>query len=175
MAKGNRLGTAYMQEINTHFMGDGLTSREIDLEALKALKETEEKNALEMAERLTKENSGAKNCDNYSLMATGFTVIYEPYEKNPYRRLKTSASGLIYGFDAHGMYMSKETGEMEQSEMGIAWGKVISAGPECKYVKEGDDICFRNYGVPVPFDGLGYQAISEQNVICKTVSKLETC
>ena len=120
MAKGNKLGTAYMQEINTHFMGDGLATRDIDPEVMKQIQLKEEKNALEMAERLTKENSGAKNCDNYSLFATGYTIIYEPYEKNPYRRLKTSASGLIYGFDAHGMYKSKETGEMEQSELGIA-------------------------------------------------------
>lgn len=170
MAK-NRLGTEYMQAINTHFMGDGLTNREISPEAMKALQLKEEQAQLEMAERLSKDNEGAKNCDNYELFATGFTVIYEPYEKNPYRKLKTSASGLIYGFDAGGVYMSNETGELEKAELGIAWGKVISAGPECKYVKVGDDICFRNYGVPVPFDSKGYCAISEQNVICKTVNK----
>lgn len=168
-----KLGTAYMQAINTHYMGDGLTNRDINPETMKKVQEIEEQNALAMAERLTKENEGAKNCDNYELSATGYSVIYEPYEKNPYRRLKTTASGLIYGFDANSMYKSRETGEMEQAEQGIAWGKVISSGPECKYVKEGDDICFRNFGVPVPFDGRGYYAISEQNIICKTINKTQ--
>lgn len=168
----NLFGTEYMQLTGKHFMGANLKSESLDPETVNKMKEMEETSQLEMTENLLKSNEGTKNCDNYELQATGFTVIFKPYDKNPYRRLKTTASGIIYGFDAHGQYKSNETGEYEDSEVGMGWGCAVSVGPECKYIKVGDDICYRNYVVPVPFDNNGYCAISEQNIVCKTVKKV---
>ena len=98
--------------------------------------------------------------------------IIKPFEKNPYREIKTSASGLILPGDLFAdTYKSDDTGEMERAEQFIACGTVISAGPECKYVKPGEDIYYRNSVVPVPFNNMGYYAISEQNIICRVIEK----
>lgn len=127
--------------------------------------------AVEMAER---DMEGTKPFEFYDIKATGYTVIYKPYDKNPYRRVaKITEGGLILPPEWSGRFKSNETGEMTEPELGIGWASVISAGPECKYVKEGDDICYRVIDVPVPFGGLGYRAISEQNVIAVTKRKNE--
>lgn len=152
-------------------------------EAVEISKEMEEHNALEKAileearrektEKVLQMNKGPLADEDVELQATGYTIIYIPYGNNPFRSVKTSASGLIVGgLDVGSSYKSNETGEMENATLGIKWGKAISVGPECKYVKVGDDFCYRaSVEVPVPFKGDGYMAISEQNTICVTKSK----
>lgn len=120
------------------------------------------------AAQTLEENKGWKNPDNKKVQATGYTVIFTKYPRNPYRKYKSSV-GLIMDVDSFHM---NDAGEMEQDEMGVICCHVVSVGPECKYVKEGDDIYLRNVGLaPVPFDYRGYWAVSEQNVICKVVEK----
>ena len=69
------------------------------------------------------------------------------------------------------MFRNPDSGEMEMSQLGIVCAKVIAVGPECKYVKVGEDIYLRDVGcAPVPFGGLGYWAISEQNIICRVAN-----
>lgn len=170
----NILGSTHMEQTGIHYMGIGLKSENTETvkENLEVIKQKEEQEQLKIANQLIEANKGAKNCDKMFLKATGYSVIIKPYDKNPYRQLKTSASGLfIGGFDINSTYKSKETGEVEQAEQFISCAKVISVGPECKYVKEGEDIYYRNVAVPVPFDTLGYYAISEQNVICRILEK----
>ena len=107
-----------------------------------------------------------KHPEGKKIQATGYTVIFTKYPRNPYRKYKSS-TGLILDVDS---YHINEAGEMEQDDLGVICCNVVSVGPECKYVKEGDDIYVRNVGLaPVPFDFRGYWAVSEQNVICKVV------
>ena len=169
----NILGNTHMEAVGTHYMGIGLKNNtEPTKEELETLKQQEEQERLALAARLVELNEGAKPCDNKSLAATGYTIILKPYSKNPYRKLKTSASGLLIGgFDVNRTYKSHESGEQEDAEEFIACGHVISVGPECKYVKVGEDIYYRNTAVPVPFDTRGYYALSEQNVICRVLEK----
>ena len=111
-------------------------------------------------------NKGWKSAENKKVQALGYTVIFTKYPRNPYRKYKSN-TGLIMDVDS---YHLNDAGEMEQDELGVICCNVVSVGPECKYVKEGDDIYIRAIGIaPVPFDYRGYWAISEQNVICKVV------
>lgn len=131
------------------------------------IKEQIEMEKLAAASAELEANKGWKSAENKKVQATGFTVIFTKYNKNPYRKYKSGA-GLIMDVDS---FHLNEAGEMEQDEMGVICCHVVSVGPECKYVKEGDDIYIRNVGTaPVPFDYRGYWAISEQNVICRIVS-----
>lgn len=102
----------------------------------------------------------------------GYTVIFTKYERNPYRKSTKSKSGIILdtGYDAHEYEFSHETGQMERNDLGVICCNVVAVGPECKYVKPGEDIYLRNVGIaPVPFNGRDYWAISEQNIICRVV------
>jgi hypothetical protein len=157
-------GNAHMQETGIHFMGANL-------------KETEEKTNCASTEDTTVvadrfldiENN--LNANNKKLQATGYTIIYKPYPRNPYRPVTVTKSGLVMSGDLFaGEYKSTDSGEIEKAEQFIACGKAISCGPECKCVMEGDDFYYRNVGVPVPFNGQGYYAISEGNVICRVLN-----
>ena len=131
------------------------------------IKEQIEMEKLAAASAELEANKGWKSAENKKVQATGFTVIFTKYNKNPYRKYKSNA-GLLLDVDS---FHINDAGEMEQDEMGVICCHVVSVGPECKYVKEGDDIYIRNVGAaPVPFDYRGYWAISEQNVICRIVN-----
>lgn len=119
------------------------------------------------------EDSNWKSAEGKHVQPNGYTVIFTKYERNPYRKSSKSKSGLILdtGYDAHEYEFSHETGQMERNDLGVICCNVVAVGPECKYVKPGEDIYLRNVGIaPVPFDGRDYWAISEQNIICRVVS-----
>ena len=124
------------------------------------------------ASREMEMNKDIKSTENRTVAALGYTVIFTKYDKNPYRPYYKSGLLISSGFEGHEFYRSAETGEMERSEQGVICCNVIAVGPECKYLKPGDDIYIRNVGLaPVPFSDKGYWAVSEQNVICKVTEK----
>lgn len=138
-------------------------STNVDYQTIKEQLEVEK---LSAAAAELEANKGWKSAEGKKIQATGYTVIFTKYPRNPYRKYKSS-TGLILDVDSYHM---NEAGEMEQDDLGVICCNVVSVGPECKYVKEGDDIYVRNVGLaPVPFDFRGYWAVSEQNVICKVV------
>ena len=148
-----------------------LTS-ELTEEQLMQLKRQQENEELLTANRLIERNKGIKMGTKAKVVATGYTVIFTTYDENPYREVKTSASGLIMSGDMfQDRFRSDNTGEMEEAEQFISCGKAVSVGPECKYIKEGEDFYYRNSKVPVPFRSNGYYAISEQNIICRIVNE----
>lgn len=119
------------------------------------------------------EDSNWKSAEGKHIQPNGYTVIFTKYERNPYRKSSRSASGLILdtGYDSHEYEFSHETGQMERNDLGVICCNVVAVGPECKYVKPGEDIYLRNVGIaPVPFEGRDYWAISEQNIICRVVN-----
>lgn len=138
-------------------------STNVDIQTIKDQLEIEK---LSAAAAELEANKGWKSAEGKKVQATGYTVIFTKYPRNPYRKYKSS-TGLILDVDSYHM---NESGEMEQDDLGVICCNVVSVGPECKYIKEGDDIYVRNVGLaPVPFDFRGYWAVSEQNVICKIV------
>lgn len=79
-------------------------------------------------------------------------VLIEPYIRNPYRNIETTASGLIVGIESSKTYKSNETGEIQQNTEVIKCGKVLAVGPLCKNVEVGDDVFYTTYSEgKVPF------------------------
>ena len=154
---------AYGAELEQKMMGEDVRNIADSMDAVK----------FKMAASEMDENKGWKSSETKHLEPCGFTVIFEKYKRNPYRQYRRSAAGLLLdvGMDAHEMFRSQDSGETEMSELGIICAKVVAVGPDCKYVKPGEDIYLRDVGcAPVPFGGNEYWAISEQNIICRVAN-----
>lgn len=157
----SNFGNRHMEETGIHYMSSKIN--DVQLEADHTNTEDDQKSADMLLQ-------GFSEDEDLQIVATGYTIIFEPYKKNPHRKMKKSASGLIITDDVFaGIGKSQDSGENEESEPFIQCGRAISVGPECKYVKEGEDFYYRNSKVPVPFNNLGYFAISENNVICRII------
>lgn len=93
-------------------------------------------------------------------------VLIKPFSHNPFQRMKVE-NGIITdigGFAPE--HFNTDTGEIEEDKLGIITGVVIDAGSECKYLKEGDVVYFRNgVQVPVPFFKQGLFSIDEKCVL----------
>lgn len=94
-------------------------------------------------------------------------VLVKPYAQNPFQRITVSKSGIITDLGGYApQYKSNETGEVEEEESMIHVGEVVDAGPECKYVKEGDVVYWTKPSeVPVPFFKQGLVYINETRVM----------
>lgn len=144
-----------------------MASKENDKEIASMIKASEF-----MAAYDEENNLDIKDSSKKKIVANGYNVIFTKYERNPYRYKVKSNSLITTGIEDYRYHRSDDTGELERDTLGIICCNVVAVGPECKYVKEGDDIYIRAVGLaPVPFDGQGYWAINEQNVICRIVDK----
>jgi hypothetical protein len=160
----SNFGNRHMEETGIHYMTTKTADEQVTVDCTDNCKDDQKS-----ADMLLK---GFSDEDDLDIAATGYTIIFKPYKKNPHRKMKKSASGLIITDDIFaGIGKSQDSGENEESEPFIQCGRAISVGPECKYVKVGEDFYFRNSKVPVPFNNLGYFAISENNVICRIIKK----
>ena len=99
-------------------------------------------------------------------------VLIEPYIRNPYRNIETTASGLIVGIESSKTYKSNETGEIQQNTEVIKCGKVLAVGPLCKNVEVGDDVFYTTYSEgKVPFRKKGWIIASEGLLMCRIKRK----
>ena len=90
-------------------------------------------------------------------------VILLPYPTNPYKKV---LNGSII-VDYNGEFDNPDSGEKDKLQELVACAKVIEVGPECKYLKAGDDIYYDpRTCYPVPFMSLGYRLTSEHQVLC---------
>ncbi len=90
-------------------------------------------------------------------------VILLPYPSNPYK--KTVQGSIIVEYN--GDFMNPDSGEKDKLQELVACAKVIEVGPECKYLKAGDDIYYDpRTCYPVPFMSLGYKLTSEPQILC---------
>ena len=90
------------------------------------------------------------------------TVMVEFYDENPYE-VKETEAGLKL---TTGLHESPDSGELEKKDMWYRVAKVLEVGPECKYVKQGDDVYLDFRGCRhFPFRGNVYWQAFEQNVI----------
>lgn len=107
------------------------------------------------------------NMNSVEIKANGCRVLIKPFETNPFQQIKVSDSGLIIDTGGYTpQAKSDDTGEWEELEQAIAVGTVIDAGPDCKYLKEGDVIFYQKVAaVPVPFFRQGFHTVSETQVI----------
>ena len=99
-------------------------------------------------------------------------LLVKPYDVNPYRKIDTTASGLIVGVESDKTYKSNETGEIEQNDQIVRCGKVIAVGPKCECAEPGDDVYFTTYNmVPIPFRKQGLVVVSETLIMCRVKRK----
>lgn len=102
-------------------------------------------------------------------------ILVKPFVYNPFQRIQIE-NGIIT--DIGGMNPNTEfnnqTGQWEEREQNIVVGIVVEAGPECKYLKEGDTVFYmRNMPTPVPFFKQGLWTIKEDNIIAVVNEGLE--
>ena len=99
-------------------------------------------------------------------------VLIKFYDKNPYRAVEKTQSGLIVGMESTKMYKSNETGEMEFNDEVVSCAKVIAVGSKCQNVEIGDDVyVIRHIANPLPFRKMQYDVINEQNIMVRIVKK----
>lgn len=104
--------------------------------------------------------------DNLEIKAIGINVIVKPFKQNPFMRIEQTESGIITDIDIAPTYKSNETGEWEEEESMIHVGEVVDAGPDCKYLQEGDVVMWSKVSeVPIPFYKQGLLLIPENRVI----------
>lgn len=88
-------------------------------------------------------------------------VMIEPYIENPYE-VKESETGLKLTTDQQ---ENPDTGELDKKNFYIVCGKVMEAGPDCKFVKAGDDVMYDARSVrPIRFMGNVYVTVAEPNI-----------
>lgn len=162
----NWLKSSEQQNNNIHFMLDPSVKTSTD--DLERAQEIIRKRDLHEAELMEGNNDDIKSCDDVDIVPCNAVVIVLPYNKNPYRKAsKMTSSGLyIPGFENAVTTKAPDSGENENNPKGIVCAKVIAVGPKCENVRVGDDV-FVNFLIanPLPFDGRGYYALSEMNII----------
>ena len=97
------------------------------------------------------------------------TVMVDFYNDNPYE-IKESETGLKL---TTGLHESPDSGELERKDVVYRVGNVLESGPECKYVKPGDDVYVDIRGCrPFPFRGGIYWQVDERNIIAVMANDL---
>lgn len=93
-------------------------------------------------------------------------ILVKPFSENPFQRI-TKVNGIITDLGGQKpKFKNQDNGQVEEEENLIHVGIVQEAGPECKYVKEGDAIFWTKPSeVPVPFYKQGLVYISELRVL----------
>lgn len=106
-----------------------------------------------------------EEASNLEIMPTNGYVLVRIYDKNPWEQIKKTQSGLIIpAYD--GSFLSKETGEKEIEDKAVCFAEVLAVGPEVKYIREGDDVIFKNHvQLPAPFLGQSLWVVGQNNII----------
>ena len=129
------------------------------------------------------ENALQEAADNYAKDLNGVQiypianyVIVRPFKENPFQKVKIDEkSGLI--LSTGGLipeYKRNDSGEYEEAEQVIKTGVVIQAGPECKWLKDGDTIMWAVMSeVVIPFYNFGFRLVNENRAICVINDDLE--
>lgn len=112
------------------------------------------------------------NTEDVDIIPCNTGVLIKFYDKNPYRAVEKTQSGLIVGMESSKMYKSNETGEMEFNDEVVSCAKVIAVGNKCQNVEVGDDVyVIRHIANPLPFRKMQYYVINEQNIMVRLVKK----
>ena len=139
-------------------------------ERLKEEKAAEEiKKALFEAEQ-DKQAEINKKLEVLEMLPMMNNIILQPYPVNPYR--KVVEGSLIV--DYTGAFKNPDSGEDDKLQELVGCAKIIEVGPECKYLKPGDDVYYDTRTVyPVPFMSMGYRLTSEPQILCVLNEKLK--
>jgi hypothetical protein len=118
-----------------------------------------------VAKQLEKGDKMSKVLHGLEIKPTGFNILVLPYAKNPYEKVEVRESGIVLD-DGAATFKNPDSGQEEEQQQAIIVGRVIEAGPECKWVKEGDDIYYHfNSVIPIPFFRQGFQCVAEPRTL----------
>lgn len=139
-------------------------------ERLKEEKAAEEiRKALFEAEQ-NKQAEINKKLETLEMLPMMNKIILQPYPVNPYR--KVVEGSLIVEYT--GAFKNPDSGEDDKLQELVGCAKIIEVGPECKYLKPGDDVYYDTRTVyPVPFMSMGYKLTSEPQILCVLNEKLK--
>lgn len=157
------------------FMG-GLNSNPDDLLLENQIRRRNEEKELEEAKELLMEAAKNKQeeinrkLQTLEILPMGSRIILSAYPENPYR--KVVEGSIIVDWD--GGFLNPDTGEMDKSNVFVGCANVIEVGPECKYLKAGDDVYYDTRTVyPLPFMSRGYVCTQEQGILAVVNEKLK--
>lgn len=141
-----------------------------DLEKLKDEKAIEEAGKLLLAAEQQKQKELEERLDRLELMPLGQRLIIEPYPSNPYRKLVEGSILVSYAET----FKNPDSGEYDKMAAGVICAKVIEVGPECQWVRPGDDIfCQNGVLTVVPFFSSGYKTLAEAQILAVIGEKLK--
>lgn len=102
---------------------------------------------------------------NMEIKAVNNNMLVEKFTTNPFQKIEKEGNLLILNGMAP-TYKSNETGEFEEEDPFIHVGFVWDAGPECKWVKDGDVIMWTKPSeMIVPFYKHNLVSINETRVL----------
>ena len=155
-------GTFYMGKNLKNDLGEEYL---LENQIRKRKQEDEAKKAAELYMQAQKNKQAEIDAklEKLEMLPMGSRVILSAHPVNPYR--KVVEGNLVV--DYQGQFFNPDTGEMDKMETFVGCAEVIEAGPECKYLKPGDDVYYDTRTVhPVPFMSLGYVVTHEQGILC---------
>lgn len=118
-----------------------------------------------VAKQLEKGDKMSKVLNGLEIKPTGFNLLVKPYAGNPYEKIEVRESGIVLEGDA-ATFKNPDSGEEDSQLPGILVGRVIEVGPECKWVKEGDDVYYSyNSIIHIPFFRQGFQCVAESRTL----------
>lgn len=141
-----------------------------DIERAKEEKEAEEAAKLLLELQKKKQKEIEEKLQTLELLPMNNKIIILPYPENPYK--KVIEGNIIVEYD--GSFMNPDSGQKDKMQTLVGCAKVIEVGPECKYLKPGDDVYYDTRTTyPVPFMSLGYQLTTEPQILCVLNSNLK--
>lgn len=133
-----------------------------DIEKIKMQKEHEEANKILLEAAKNKQAELDKKAETLECIPLGRKVILMPYPTNPYKKIMQGS--IIVEYD--GDFLNPDSGEKDKLKELVSCAKVIEVGPECKYVKPGDDVFYDSRTCyPLPLFSLGYLLTDETQIL----------
>lgn len=124
--------------------------------------EIKEANRIYLEAQKIKQDELNEKLERLELIPLGQKIILLPYPTNPYKKLVNGSILIAY----EGEFINPDSGEADKLDRLVACGKVIEIGPECKYLKPGDDIFYDpRTCYPLPFMSLGYKLTTEPQIL----------
>lgn len=134
----------------------------IEAQKQREQKEIEEANKMYIELQEKKQAELEAKLETLELIPMGAKVVLLPYPKNPYKKVLNGKIIVEY----NGLFNNPDSGELDTLQELVACAKVIEIGPECKYVKPGDDVYYDpRTCYPLPFMSLGYKLTTEPQLL----------
>ena len=151
------------ENMNNKIFFNGKNLVDINGLSIQEKREMEELNNILLEAEKQKQKEIDEKADKLEMIRMQNRVILMAYPENPYRKI---VDGNII-VDYHGDFLNPDSGEKDKLKVLVGCAKVIEVGPECKYVKPGDDVYYDTRTVyPLPFMSLGYVITSESQLLC---------